>query len=74
MLLGRNDLNPDTPNEYGQTQLCSAAEDGHERVVRVLLGGDDVNPTNWIGMVVRHSSSYNFFSPEYRLESPLKKI
>ena len=31
-------------NQYGQTPLCCSLENGHEGVVKVLLGQDDLNP------------------------------
>ena len=44
LLLGRDDINPDRPNEYGETPLWSAAWNGHVGVVKLLLGRDNVNP------------------------------
>ena len=45
LLLGRNDVNPDTPNTYlSRTPLLWAAENGHEGIVKLLLGRKDVNP------------------------------
>jgi len=43
-LLGRDDINPDEPDNDGQTPLHWAGLRGHEGVVKVLLGRDDVNP------------------------------
>ena len=43
ILLGRDDVDPNSPGKWGQP-LCLAAEDGHEGVVRILLGRDDVDP------------------------------
>ena len=50
MLLGRDDVNPNTPDHSGRTPLCWAAENGHEGVVIILLARDDINPDtadNW---------------------------
>jgi len=44
MLLGRDDVNPDSPNDDGETPLWWAAKNGHEEVVKMLLGRDDVDP------------------------------
>ena len=44
ILLERDDIDPEKPNEYGQTPLWRAAFGGHEGVVKILLGCDDVNP------------------------------
>ena len=44
--LGRDDANPDKPDNYGQTPLWRATCNGHEGVVKVLLERDDVNPDN----------------------------
>jgi len=43
-LLGRDDINPDKPNNGGETPLYWAATYGYEGVVKILLGRDDVNP------------------------------
>jgi len=44
MLLGREEVDPDEPNDYGQTPLFYAAEMGNEEVVKLLLGREEVNP------------------------------
>ena len=45
LLLGRKDVNPNTPDtEYGQTPLFWAAMNGHEGIVRLLLERGDLNP------------------------------
>jgi len=44
ILLGRDNISPDRPDEYGETPLCWATSNGHEGVVEILLGRDDVNP------------------------------
>ena len=47
LLLGREDVNPDTPDEiHGQTPLSWAAKNGHEGIVKLLLGRRGVNPDN----------------------------
>ena len=43
ILLGREEVNPDKPNGWGQTPLSYAAENGHEGVVKILLGREEVN-------------------------------
>ena len=37
-------LNPDSASKYGQTPLSLAAQNGHEGIVKLLLGRGDVNP------------------------------
>ena len=44
ILLGRNDVDPDSLDNVGQTPLHYAALNGHGEVVEILLGRDDVNP------------------------------
>ena len=44
ILLGRDDVNLNEPDRYGQTPLCWAAENGHAGVVKILLGWGNVNP------------------------------
>jgi len=44
LLLGRNDLNPDKPDNNGKTPVWSASSNGHEGVVNLLFARDDVNP------------------------------
>jgi len=44
ILLGRDDINPDIPDNSGRTPLCWAGIYGQEGVVKILLGQDDVNP------------------------------
>ena len=44
ILLGRDDINPDIPDNSGRTPLRCAAIGGHEGVVKILLGRGDVNP------------------------------
>ena len=42
--LTRDDIDPDKPDNNGQTPLLWASLNGHEEVVRLLLARDDVNP------------------------------
>ena len=44
ILLGRDDVDADKPNNSGRTPLSCAASSGHEGVVKILLGRDDVDP------------------------------
>ena len=44
LLLGREEVNPDIPEEHGRTPFMFAALRGHERVAKILLGRDEVNP------------------------------
>jgi len=44
LLLAKDDILPDKPNNYGQTPLFQASFQGHEGVVRLLLARADVNP------------------------------
>jgi len=57
ILLGRNDVNPNTVDTIsGQTPLLWAAGNGHEGVVRVLLKRNGVNPNNLAPNVAKHLS------------------
>ena len=44
LLLARDDINPNKPDNYGGTPLWQASFNGHEGVARLLLARDDVNP------------------------------
>ena len=44
ILLGREEVNPDEPDNYGQTPLSYAALLGREAVVKILLGRGETNP------------------------------
>jgi len=44
VLLGRKEVNPDKPDNYGQTPLAPAARHTHEGLVKMLLGREEVNP------------------------------
>ena len=44
LLFGRKYVNPDRPDNHGQTPLGQAARKGHEGVVKLLLEREDVNP------------------------------
>jgi len=43
VLLGRNDVNPNKSDKYGQTPLFLAAGYGNEGVVKLLLKRDDIS-------------------------------
>ena len=43
-LLGWGEVNLDKPNNIGRTPLSYAALIGHEGVVTLLLGREDINP------------------------------
>ena len=43
-MLLRRDINPNKPDKDGKTPLLVAARDGHEGVVKLILGRDEVNP------------------------------
>ena len=43
ILLRRDNVSPNIPNQYGRTPLRCAVLGGHEGVVKLLLGRDDVN-------------------------------
>jgi len=44
LLLTRDDIDPDEPDNYGATPLWGASHSGHEGVVRLLLARDNVDP------------------------------
>jgi len=44
ILVGREGVNPDTPDVYRQTPHFNAILGRHERVVKILLEQEDVNP------------------------------
>jgi len=49
LLLEREYVDPNRPDEDNQTPLGCAAAKGHEGVIKLLLGREDVNP-NHLGM------------------------
>ena len=44
LLLEREGVNPDRPDQDGRTPISLAAGDGHERLVKLLLEQGHVNP------------------------------
>ena len=44
ILLERQGVSPDTPDNSGRTPLYAAAYNGHEGVMEILLGRDEVTP------------------------------
>ena len=44
LLLGQEDVNPNSSSDSGQTPLLCAAENGHDGIVKLLLMREDVNP------------------------------
>ena len=44
LLLGREEVNPDKPDNYGRTPLSFAVKNGREGVVKLLLGREEVDP------------------------------
>ena len=44
ILLGREEVNPNKPTNWGQTPLSCAAQHGHEGIVRILLERKEVAP------------------------------
>jgi len=55
LLLERNDINPNKTDEYDHTSLWWAAEEGHEGIVKLLLGRDDANPDIQMTAAEHHS-------------------
>ena len=43
LLLGREDVDPDRPDDEARTPISWTAENGHEEVVNLLLGRRDVD-------------------------------
>jgi len=43
-LFGERYVNPNSSSKYGRTPLFWAVENGHEGIVKLLLGRNDVNP------------------------------
>jgi len=44
LLLTRDDINPDKPDNNGRTPLSWTSQTGHEGVANLLLARDDINP------------------------------
>jgi len=44
ILLRREEVNLDKPDNFGRTPLSYATWDGHAGVVKILLGRQEVNP------------------------------
>ena len=44
ILLQREEVNPEKPDDHGRTPLWYAASCGHEGMVRMLLRREEVNP------------------------------
>jgi len=44
LLLGQQDVNPNTQDKNGLTPLSRASYNGHEGIVKLLLGQKEVNP------------------------------
>ena len=61
ILLERNDIKPDKPNNQGLTPLWCAAGNGHDGVVKVLLGRGDVDPNTRAlgGLTPLHWAAWN---------------
>ena len=53
ILLEQDDIDADKPSESGETPLWWAALNGHEGVVEMILGRDDVNPED-LPLPARH--------------------
>ena len=45
LLLTRDDINPDKPDNDGRTPLWAASYHGDEGVVKLLLARDNINPS-----------------------------
>ena len=56
LLLARDDVDPDTPDVCGQTPLHEATHNGHEGVVKLLLGQDGASPPGGANQV-EHSGA-----------------
>ena len=56
LLLGRENIEPDKPNEIGHAPLWCAAINGNEGVVKYYSNGTMSIPTNQITIAKRHSS------------------
>ncbi|RPA98365.1 ankyrin, partial [Choiromyces venosus 120613-1] len=74
-LLAREDVNPTTPDKYGQTPLFSAAKNGHGSVVKTLLAREDVNPNTLDTQYGGHAKVVKIFleRENVRIDSPDNK-
>jgi len=68
ILLGREEVNPNKPDNGGRTPLFFAAQNGREGVVKILLGRGDVNPD----MADRFGQTPISYAAEYGHEGVVK--
>jgi len=67
ILLGRDDVNPNTPDHRGQTPLSRATKNGNAGVVKILLGRDGVNPDK-----PNNKQAFQWASPGRKWADPTK--
>ena len=66
ILLGRDDVSPNKPDNGGQAPLSWALCSGHEGVVKILVGRDDINfdkpynggrtPLSWAAIIAQEEA------------------